>query len=799
MNHPLARSEEPFISGLNSGEDGESGRTMRDYWHAIMRRRWLVLLVAALGTGLAAWRAYTTERSYASVAVVQINNQTGGSSGGLAGLAASLGGGGDLNSQVEIIHSRLILGRVVDTLGLRLARVVPGLLYSGYHPTGIVDDVHVPETMESDTVLLRFAENGVHVSTSRTPAPIAAAYGAPLEIDGLRFTVPSRPGREEITLYVIPRQAAVDALVQGVRPSARGGTSDIIDIVTVGYDPAITRTIANTTAAQFHLYTSQKATQSAIRRRDWVLAQMKATTASLRTVQDSLTAYRKREQLYSSRAKLLAGQSAGVDVEAEVARLTAERQVYQRLLARLSASGRVDEGLSAILSSPTTGTDPVIGSLFDRVSSYQGKRDSLTIGPGSRALTDPDVRKLDSMIVNVQHQMIVATRSHVESVDARIEALSDVLARNDVAIQQLASSEPEEQRLLMQVEAFGEALTQLREKYYSVGAAEAVGDDPVTLMDAALPGGVTGSGPIRAMIFGLIFGLMAGSGGAIALDAANRAIRRREDVEDLLHLNGLGVIPAAIPTGQSRGTRLLARGRAVTPFLPRRPDVGVLVSDLPVYSPVAEAYRTLRTNLLCSPAGPTLRSLVVSSPAGGEGKTTIAANLAITMAQQGMRVLLVDCDLRRAQVHKLFRLEREPGLKEVLLGELPLASAVRPTETAGLEILAAGGLPKVSPSDLLSSPALAELVERATADYDLVLFDTPPLLALSDAALLGRLTDGVLLVLRAGQTDRDEARTAVRQVRTVGVPVVGAVLNDPAELVVYPRHYYEVLEPTAVG
>ena len=95
MNHPLARVQEPFHSGLppESEAEAESGRTMRDYWHAMLRRRWLVLFVAALGTGLAAWRAYTTERSYASRAVVQINNQPAGSTGGLAGLAASLGGG----------------------------------------------------------------------------------------------------------------------------------------------------------------------------------------------------------------------------------------------------------------------------------------------------------------------------------------------------------------------------------------------------------------------------------------------------------------------------------------------------------------------------------------------------------------------------------------------------------------------------------------------------------------------------------------------------------------------------------
>lgn len=799
MTYPLLPGREAAPQGAAPAVTDSTGPTLGDYWRAILRRKWLVLLLAAIGLGLAAWRAFTTERSYISLAVVQIRSATAAPAGGLAGLAASLGGGGDLKSQVAVIHSRMILGQVVDSLGLRLQRQLPGLIRPSYHPTGYLEQVQIPDALEQDTLHLRFGESAVQVASSRTPTPVRVGYGAPVVIDGIHFVVPVHPGREELTLYVVPQRVAVDELLMGVRPVVRDGTSDIVDIAVLGYDPFITRRIANTTAEVFHRFTRAKAQESAVKRRDWVIEQMATTTASLKEVQDSLTSYRQREQLYSVKAKLVGGQAAGMQVETDRAELIAERQVYNHLLTEISSTRRVDDAVRSIAASPTTATDPVLSGLYVRLTKYQAQRDSLTFGPGGMAATNPDVRKLDSLIVSSQREMLAATRNHIESLDARIQALSDILAKNDQNIERVAASEPEEQRLLMQVEAFAEALMQLREKYYTVGAAEAMGEDPVTVMDAALTGQLSGTGPIRTMIFGLIFGLMAGGGGAIALEAANRAIRRREDVEELLHLNGLGVIPAVGAGRQSRGTRLLARGRAVTPFLSRPPEVGVLVSELPVYSPVAEAYRTLRTNLLCSPSGPNLRSLVVSSPSGGEGKTTITANLAITMAQQGMRVLLIDCDLRRAQVHKLFGLDREPGLTEVIQGEVPLASAVKETSTAGLTVLPAGGLPTVSPSDLLSSPALRALVERATEEYDLVLFDTPPLLALSDAALLGRLTDGVLLVIRAGQTDRDEARTALRQVRAVGVPVVGAVLNDPAELVVYPRHYYEVLEPTAVS
>jgi non-specific protein-tyrosine kinase len=193
----------------------------------------------------------------------------------------------------------------------------------------------------------------------------------------------------------------------------------------------------------------------------------------------------------------------------------------------------------------------------------------------------------------------------------------------------------------------------------------------------------------------------------------------------------------------------------------------------------AEAYRTLRTNLIFSQAMQSLKTIMVTSPSGGEGRTTVAANLATTFAQQGMRVLLVDCDLRRSRLHTLFGVAREPGLTQLLLGDEPLERVVHDTGVPGLSLVPAGTQTQ-SPSEILGGSQMHDALDALSGQFDLVVLDTPPLLAAAaGTASLAARVDGVLVVLRAGQTERDAAQDALQQLATVGARVVGAVLNDP--------------------
>lgn len=193
-------------------------------------------------------------------------------------------------------------------------------------------------------------------------------------------------------------------------------------------------------------------------------------------------------------------------------------------------------------------------------------------------------------------------------------------------------------------------------------------------------------------------------------------------------------------------------------------------------SPAAEAYRTLRTNIQFSSLDTPLRTILATSTAPDEGKTTTIANLAVTMAQAEQRVILVDCDLRRPSLHEVFGLPNEAGLTTMMLqdgGKVP----VQKTEVPGLMVITSGPLPP-RPADILGSKRMEFVIAQLREHADVVLFDTPPVNAVTDAAVLATKVDGVLLVFRSGTTKRDRAREARRLLEKVNANIVGVVLTD---------------------
>jgi non-specific protein-tyrosine kinase len=190
---------------------------------------------------------------------------------------------------------------------------------------------------------------------------------------------------------------------------------------------------------------------------------------------------------------------------------------------------------------------------------------------------------------------------------------------------------------------------------------------------------------------------------------------------------------------------------------------------------VSEAYRTLRTNLSFYSLDHPIRTLVVTSSATGEGKSTTIANLAVTMAQSGRRTILVDCDLRRPSLHTLFNLSEQPGLTNMVLDETE--APLQKTSVDNLWLLASGTKPP-NPADLLGTQKVDKVIEKLLTQADIVLFDAPPVIAVTDAAVLGAKVDGVLLVISAGKTRRDHAERAKELLEKAKVRIVGVTLTN---------------------
>ncbi|MGG0485185.1 CpsD/CapB family tyrosine-protein kinase [Priestia aryabhattai] len=193
--------------------------------------------------------------------------------------------------------------------------------------------------------------------------------------------------------------------------------------------------------------------------------------------------------------------------------------------------------------------------------------------------------------------------------------------------------------------------------------------------------------------------------------------------------------------------------------------------------PVTEQYRTIRTNIQFSRTDEEIKSLVLTSSGPAEGKSTTAANLATVYAQQGLNVLLIDGDLRKPTAHYTFRLENHTGLTNVLTKQLPLGQAVQQTEVPNLYVLTSGPIPP-NPSELLASKQMGEVLAEMKEQFDMVIFDTPPILAVADAQILANQVDASLLIVSSAKTEKDAALKAKELLTHAKSKLLGAVLNN---------------------
>ena len=311
-------------------------------------------------------------------------------------------------------------------------------------------------------------------------------------------------------------------------------------------------------------------------------------------------------------------------------------------------------------------------------------------------------------------------------------------------------------------------------------------ESPVELSvvrEATVPGSpVLPNSRLNLMLGGLI-GLILGAGVILLREMLDTRIRSQEDVRMVTNASVIG---------------------AVT-FDEDAPDHPLIVQESP-QSPRAEALRRVRTNIQFLTLDAERRILVMTSAIPGEGKTTTSINLAITMADAGSRVVLVDADLRRPSVSKYMDLEASVGLTTVLIGRVALADAIQPWGNENLHVLPSGVIPP-NPSELLGSAHMDELLTQLAAEYDVVIIDTAPLLPVTDAALLARVAGGAVLVVGAGIIHRPQLEEAIGALEAVDAPVHGIVLNrmPVADRASYKYRYYEYRSdssesrPTAKG
>ena len=348
-----------------------------------------------------------------------------------------------------------------------------------------------------------------------------------------------------------------------------------------------------------------------------------------------------------------------------------------------------------------------------------------------------------------------------QSLQAQLQQLSEQIQETDRKIQFLGNAtDPEtsarrtilEDRLAQYRNTYGNVLAQLE----NIRLAEANALDRITVVEPATPP----QHPVRPRVLmntllALIVGGLIGLGAAYLVEYVDDTIKTPDDIARLTPVSTLGIIAKS-----------------------KKADEGIVTLDDP-RSPVAEAYRTVRTAIQFASVDKPIRTLVVTSAGPGEGKSTTAANLAVVMAQAGNRVVLIDADLRKPTQHRRWKLPNTVGLTGALLmDEISenLDYLLSPTTVENLWVLTSGQLPH-NPSELLGSHKLQQLIDQLLQSYDILLFDSPPALAVTDPVVLGRNLDGVLIVVDAGSTREPALVHVLTEMERVNAHVIGIILN----------------------
>jgi capsular exopolysaccharide synthesis family protein len=379
----------------------------------------------------------------------------------------------------------------------------------------------------------------------------------------------------------------------------------------------------------------------------------------------------------------------------------------------------------------------------------------------SRTANDNESRPPDALELHLQY-----LRQKLRQVNASEQLLADLFRKEDEEGRKLAGFEIQEEGLRTNIARTQQLYDSLIKRLQDVGLVRDVGGYDARTIAPPLIGRKVAPNALLVFPLACLLGLLGGLGLAYAAEAADKSFRTPEEIRRRLGLPIVGHIPYLASLG----------GRSQLPV----PDGAILDPLLYAFhkprSSEAEAFRGVRTALYFSTHGERHQVIQITSPDGGDGKTTIAANLAISMAQSGQKTVLIDADFRKPRQQRIFGISSGIGLAGVLEGQAEVADEIRSTNIPGLSILPCG-FPPPNPAELLTGPRLNELLNVLRDRYDFILIDTPPILAVTDPCVVAPRVDGVLLVIRLSSKARPHAERAREILATLGARVLGVLVN----------------------
>lgn len=721
---------------------------LREYLAVVLKRKWLILSLMVVVTSLVAIQMYRLPSQYEASGTVQIEQKTKP--------ITATGRGGDLvirsndqtywNTQLQKLKTQKLARQVILRLDLQNNA---SFLGAGYKGLGVISGLRRIITREKP----------------QQPTPPQEPGAVPVVSD-------SEPTGDTLT----PEQTRKlepyeDALRDGLTITPIERTS-LVEIRFQHTDPEIASKVVNTLAEIFRENDISSETAGS-KKAGEVLAN------TIIDLQKRISDNESARLLYKQRNNLPLGPKQGQDLTAaQLSAYLSQMQSAEQKRRQTESDYRAalqTQTSDGVWSIPAVQANKNVQRLREKISELEERKRALLV-----TYTEewPEVKKINEQLAKLNDELKDAPKEVVAGLRTAYEsALKEESSaralyngsRGQANVQSIAETSLADLDQRIETDRQNLNLYMQRANELRVTSYDNAAGNVSMVEEARVPRAPIGPARARNIIIALMLSLGVGVGLAFLLDYLDDTLKSVEDVDRHLHLPTLALIPA--PREQRR---ILGRG----PVAPEPGTATALALIDDARSPVAEAYRHLRTSLLLSSAGQPPRTILVTSSQPSEGKTTTAVNIATMLAQTGAEVLVLDCDLRRPRVHAHFGVGNARGVTNYLSGDANVGDIVQSSERLpNLKVITSGPVPP-NAAELLGSDEMRKLLYVLSENFTHIVIDSPPAISFTDASILSTMVDGVMLVVHGGRSSRAVVRRAKQQLQDVGAHIFGIVLNN---------------------
>jgi capsular exopolysaccharide synthesis family protein len=760
--------------------------TIQDYLRILFRGRWIILISFLTVVGFVTYYTFTTTPIYRATAKVMIKDN-GGVQQTLFNVVDFMEKEKKINNQVEILNSRTLAENVIQKL--MKSENADKLIILGY-------------LSENDKNRFSFKKKFRH---------FFAGISAQNNVEGEKIQnhlILDEEFNETLSSSIKQLQDKIS--VDPIR------NTDMIRISVTAPSPTEAAYLANT-VAEVYKEQNQLESQEEVRKvKDFLGEQLELFQVQLRQSEQALKEYKENEKVVALPR----------EVEELVSKLAEVEGIYREAELELNSNKErlsyVDEQLGESkknLNMQNILTAPFLKELNQKMVELETEKTryiASVINHDVYDPNDPNILKLNEQSKLLEEkfktgitqlaaaetgdpitlseelfQRKIEVEATIQALLPKVSALKKIVDEYNQELEKIPERSLKLARLERSARLDEKITLMMKEKYEESRITEVGQLGNVRIIDPARPEYI----PIKPkkkmnIILGVIMGLALGIGVTFVLEYFDNSVRSVEDIEK----SGMPIL-GSIPiikleeTAKRLGRNGKHRSSSKLTTHESKTIAGRLITHFAPKSPISEAYRSLRTSIQYARADAPLKTIVVTSPGPQEGKSTTVANLAITIAQMGTKTLLVDTDLRRPVLHSIFNLSRSKGISNYLVGKTDLEDVIFKTDIDNLYLMPCGTLPP-NPSELLGSKAMKQCIGELKEQFDIILFDSPPIMAVTDAAVLSSEMDGIILVVKAGQTDRNAMLRSYEILRNIPNHILGALLNVVNVEGVYGSYYY---------